>query len=77
MRYGCPWFVDDQTTQKMSKTYILKQIENMHGHWFISLGQQEYAYSGSVLHFIQISWFTLVFANICRMPKWVNFADAA
>ena len=28
----------------------LKQIENMHGHWFISLGQQEHAFFGSAIH---------------------------
>jgi len=27
----------------------------MHGHWFISFGQQEHALSGSALHFIQIT----------------------
>jgi len=42
----------------------------MHGYWFISLGKQEHAsFLGSTLHFIQITWFTYVFANICRMPK--------
>jgi len=30
----------------------------MHGHWFISLGQQEDAFLGSALNFIQITWFT-------------------
>jgi len=50
----------------MSKTCILKQIENMHGHRFISLGEQENAFLGSALHFIQKSWFTYVFANICK-----------
>jgi len=25
----------------MNKTYSLKKIENMRGHWFIYLGQQE------------------------------------
>jgi len=25
----------------------------MHGHWFVSLGQQEHAFLGSALHFIQ------------------------
>jgi len=28
----------------MSKTNVLKLIENMLGHWFISLGQQEHAF---------------------------------
>jgi len=33
--------------QKMSKTYTLfrlKQIESMHGHWFISLREQDHAF---------------------------------
>jgi len=46
----------------------------MHGHWFISLGQQERAFLGSTLHFIQITWFTYVFANIRKVPKWVQYA---
>jgi len=29
---------------------------------------------GSAFHLIQITSFTYVFANICRMPKWVQFA---
>jgi len=55
----------------MNKTYFgLKQIENMHdGHWFISLGQQEHSFLGNALHFIQITWFTYVFASIRRGPK--------
>jgi len=28
----------------------------MHGHWFISLGQQEHAFLGSALRFIQVTW---------------------
>jgi len=36
----------------------------MHGHWLVSLGQQEHAFLGSTLHLIQIAWFTYVFANI-------------
>jgi len=44
----------------------------MHGHWFVSLGQQEHAFSGSVLHFIQVTWFAYVFANIRRVPNWVQ-----
>jgi len=61
----------------MSKTYTLfrlKQIESMHGHWFILLRQQHHAFLGSVLHFIQITWFTYVSANIRRVTKWVQFA---
>jgi len=42
----------------------LEQTENRHGHWFIYSGQQEHAILGSTLHFIQITWFTYVFANI-------------
>jgi len=30
----------------------------MHVHWFIYLGQQEYAFLESALHFIQMTWFT-------------------
>jgi len=54
--------------------FILKQNENMHGTWFISWGQQEHVFLGSALHFIQISWFTYVFASIRKVPKWVQFA---
>ena len=65
----------------MSKPYsmvlTLKQIESMHGYWFVSLGQQEHAFLGSALHFIQISCFTYVFVNICRVPKWVQFAGCS
>jgi len=49
----------------------------MHGHWFIYLGQQKRAFLGSALHFIQIIWFTYVFANIRRVPGGFNFRDAA
>jgi len=56
----------------------LKQIENMHGQWFIALGKQERnAFLGSALHFIQITWFTYVFANISRVPKLVQFAGCS
>jgi len=44
----------------------------MHGHWFISLGQQEHGFLDSALHFIQITWFTYVFANIRRCPSGFN-----
>jgi len=50
----------------------LKQIENMHGHWFISVGQREHAFLSSTLHFIQTTWFLYFFANICRVPLWVQ-----
>jgi len=40
----------------------------------ISLGQQEHAVLGSTLHLIQITWLTYVFANIRRVPNWVQFA---
>jgi len=46
----------------------------VHRHCFVSLEHQEHAYLGSALHFIQITWFTHVFASICRVPKWVQFA---
>jgi len=37
----------------------------MHGQqWFIFLGQQEHALLGSALHFIQLTCFTYVCANI-------------
>jgi len=55
----------------------LKQIENMHGYWFTSLGQQEDALLGSALHFIQITWFNFVFANIRKVPKWVKYAECS
>jgi len=44
----------------------------MHGHWFISLREQDHEFLGSALHFIQITWFTYVFANIRRVTKWVQ-----
>jgi len=43
----------------------------MHGHWLISLGQQEHAFLGFALHFIQIICLTYVFDNIRRMAEWV------
>jgi len=47
----------------------------MHGHWLKSLGQQKHAFVGSILHFIQITWFTYVFAYIRSVPiKRVQFA---
>jgi len=55
----------------------LKQIENIHKLWFISLGQQEHAFLGTVLHFIQITWFTYVFANMRRVSKRVQFAGCS
>jgi len=61
----------------MTKAYVvfrLKQIESMHGHWFISLREQYHAYLGSALHFVQITWFTYAFANIRRMAKGVQLA---
>ena len=61
----------------MSKTYTelgLKHIESMQGLWFISVGQQDYAFLGSSLHLIQIPWFPYVYANICKVPKWIQFA---
>jgi len=61
----------------MSKTNNLKQTENMYGHWFISSGQQERAFLGSALHFIQKTWFTYVFVNIRKVPKWVQFAGCS
>jgi len=49
----------------------------MHGHWFVYLGQQQHAFLGSALHFIQETWFTFVFANIGRVPEWVQFAGCS
>jgi len=41
----------------------------MHGHWFISLREQDHAVLGSALHFIHITWFSYVFGNIRRLTK--------
>jgi len=49
----------------------------MHRQWFISLVQQKHAFSGSTLYFIQITWFTYVFANIRSVTKWVQFAGCS
>ena len=46
-------------------------------HWFISLREQNHAFLGSALHFIQIPWFTYVFVNIRRVTKWVQFAGCS
>jgi len=40
-------------------------------------GQKELAFFGSALHFIRITWFIYVFANICKGLKWVQFVFAA
>jgi len=32
---------------------------------------------GSALHIIQVTLFTNVFSNICRMPKWVQLAGCS
>jgi len=37
----------------------------------------KYAFLSSALHFIQLTWFIYVFANICRVPKWVEFAGCS
>jgi len=42
----------------------------MHGHGFIFLGHREHAFLGSALYFIQVTWFTFVFANIDRVSEW-------
>jgi len=49
----------------------------MHRYWFIYLWVQDHAFLSSALQFIQITWFTYVFANFRRVTKWVQFADAA
>jgi len=49
----------------------------MHGHWFISFREQDHAFLGSALHFIQITWFTYDFANIRRVTKCVQFAGCS
>jgi len=49
----------------------------MHGHWFISLREQDHAFLGSALHFTQITWSIHVFANIRRVTKWVQFAGCS
>jgi len=38
-----------------------------------SFGQQDHALLGIALHFIQITWFTYIFANIYKVLKWVQF----
>jgi len=67
-------------TQKISKTYVvfrLKQIESMHGDWFISLREQDHAFLDSALDVIQITWSTYVFANIRRFTKGVHLAGCS
>jgi len=64
------WFVEApqiQTAQNMSRTYCLvwsklKTCMDI-GHWFISLRQQEHAFLGSALDFIQITWCTLLLCH--------------
>jgi len=68
-RNGSPmvcWCPSKINSSKHEQNIALKQIENMRGHWFISLGQQDHVFLGSALHFIQRTWFTYVFANIRR-----------
>ena len=55
IRDGSPTFFSNPANTNGSKDeqnieFSLKQIDNMHGHWFISLGQQEHAFLGSPLH---------------------------
>jgi len=57
----------------MSKTYSLKQIENMHGHWFILLGNKNMHFKA--MHYI--SSFTYIFANIHKAPQWVQFEECS
>jgi len=45
--------------------------------WFISLGQQVDAFLDSASHLIKITWFSYVFANIWRVPEWVQFAGCS
>jgi len=74
------WSPLKQTIQNLSKTYTvfrLKQVKNVHGHWFISLREQGHALLGSALHFMQITWFTCIFANIGTVSKWVQFAGCS
>jgi len=40
----------------------------MCGHWFILVATRT-SFLGSALYFIQIIWFTYVFANVYRVPK--------
>jgi len=64
----------------MTKTCIvfrLKQIESMHGHWYISLREQDHAFLDSALDFIQITWSTYLFANIRRFTKEVQMAGCS
>jgi len=49
----------------MSKTHTAVWFEANWKHiwiWFLSLGQQNHAFLGSTLPFIQVIWFTYVFA---------------
>jgi len=83
IRYDNPmacWNPIKQITQKMTKTCIvfrLKQIESMHGHWYISLREQDHAFLDSALDFIQITWSTYLFANIRRFTKGVQMAGCS
>jgi len=43
----------------------------------ISLGQQHHTFLGGAVHFIQIIWFTYVFANIRKVSKWVHFTGCS
>ena len=68
------------TAQKMSITctlFRLKQIESMYGYWLISLREEDHAFFGSTLHFIQITWFSYVFANIRRVTKRVQLTGCS
>jgi len=47
----------------------------MYGQWFIAFGQQEHAFLGSALQFIEITWFTYVFANIRMCPSGFTLQD--
>jgi len=49
----------------------------MHGYWFISAEQQEHSFLGSASHFIQVTWFNCIFANMRRVPKWVQFVGCS
>ena len=61
----------------MTKTYTVIWFEanGKHAWTLVYLyEQQEHAFLGSALHFIQITWFTYVFGNIRRVPKWIQLA---
>ena len=62
--------------QKVSKTYTVVWFEAIRKHAW-TLGQQDHTVLGSALHFNQTTWFIYAFANIRRVPKWVQVAGSS